>query len=177
MQGAAFTDSAAQCVSVNVCFLKSVRLLTARNIVVFLQKPLPQTHSLEKASCSDWQQCGSGLKCHPSQAAGLTALLPAILFRMGLFRSPMFSTTCLQGGILFLSPSLGALKNPRRCGRGAGDMRRSDPAIRWLQHWWARLTFVFPYQQCSSGPGVMLFRLHMEIIIVCKENHLWNSSY
>lgn len=27
------------------------------------------------------------------------------------------------------------------------------------------LTFVFPYQHCSSGPGVVLFRLHIEIII------------
>lgn len=43
-------DSAAQCVSASVCFLKSIRLLTTGNIVVFLQKTLPQTHSLEKAS-------------------------------------------------------------------------------------------------------------------------------
>lgn len=61
-------------------------------------------------------------------------MLPAILFRMGLFRSSMFSTTCLQEGILLLSPSLGTPKNPRRCGRGAGCMQQSDPVVCWLQH-------------------------------------------
>lgn len=121
---------AGQCVSANVQFLMTARLLTIRKVVVFLQETLPQPNVLGKASCSD--------------------RLTAMWFRYEELTQPGCKGCCsaaccpLQDGFhqiinvfnslptrrhLLPSPGVGTLKNPGRCSRGSGYIQSRGPGI------------------------------------------------